>query len=81
MSAHAVVMISIFTAALVLAHFTAGNSNDSRVSNAFRAAPRNCAAARSLSLDNARRGQPGYAPHLDRDGDGIACEPYYGRRN
>ncbi|MFD8243694.1 excalibur calcium-binding domain-containing protein [Nocardia sp. NPDC059691] len=21
-----------------------------------------------------RRGQPGYAPHLDRDNDGIACE-------
>ena len=26
-----------------------------------------------------RRGEPGYADHLDRDGDGIACEPYRGR--
>ncbi|MFN0046964.1 MAG: excalibur calcium-binding domain-containing protein [Sphingorhabdus sp.] len=24
------------------------------------------------------RGQPGYAQHLDRDDDGVACEPYYG---
>ncbi|WP_073875660.1 excalibur calcium-binding domain-containing protein [Streptomyces sp. CB00316] len=21
-------------------------------------------------------GQPGYGDHLDRDGDGIACEPH-----
>jgi hypothetical protein len=25
------------------------------------------------------RGQAGYGEHLDRDNDGIACEPYYGR--
>jgi len=25
-----------------------------------------------------QRGDPGYAPHLDRDGDGEACEPYQG---
>ncbi|MFC4594438.1 excalibur calcium-binding domain-containing protein [Sphingobium tyrosinilyticum] len=24
-------------------------------------------------------GQPGYGAHLDRDGDGVACEPYRGR--
>ncbi|WP_082919800.1 excalibur calcium-binding domain-containing protein [Sphingobium sp. EP60837] len=24
-------------------------------------------------------GQPGYGAHLDRDGDGVACEPYCGR--
>ncbi|WP_430435662.1 excalibur calcium-binding domain-containing protein [Methyloversatilis sp.] len=24
-------------------------------------------------------GEPGYGPHLDRDGDGIGCEPYRGR--
>ncbi|NUR67339.1 MAG: excalibur calcium-binding domain-containing protein [Streptomyces sp.] len=23
-------------------------------------------------------GDPGYGPHLDRDGDGVACEPYLG---
>lgn len=24
------------------------------------------------------RGSPGYGEHMDGDGDGIACEPYYG---
>lgn len=42
------------------------------------AAARNCAAARAVGLAPARRGQPGYHPHLDRDNDGIACEPWYG---
>ena len=37
-------------------------------------APRNCAQARREGVDNAVRGQEGYAPHLDRDNDGIACE-------
>ncbi|WP_036271219.1 excalibur calcium-binding domain-containing protein [Methyloversatilis universalis] len=26
-----------------------------------------------------RAGEPGYGPHLDRDGDGIGCEPWRGR--
>nr|WP_081627167.1 excalibur calcium-binding domain-containing protein [Methyloversatilis discipulorum] len=26
-----------------------------------------------------RAGEPGYGPHLDRDGDGIGCEPFRGR--
>jgi hypothetical protein len=37
---------------------------------------RNCAAARAMGIAPIYRGQPGYAPHLDRDDDGIACEPY-----
>lgn len=37
--------------------------------------PRNCAQARAMGLAMARRGEPGYAPHLDRDNDGVACEP------
>lgn len=36
----------------------------------------NCAEVRAAGRAPLRRGQPGYAPHLDRDGDGIACEPY-----
>jgi hypothetical protein len=24
------------------------------------------------------RGSPGYGEHMDGDGDGVACEPYYG---
>jgi len=34
----------------------------------------NCTAARKAGKSNIRRGQPGYASHLDRDNDGIACE-------
>jgi hypothetical protein len=40
---------------------------------------RNCAEARAAGAAPIYRGQPGYADHLDRDGDGIACEPYRGR--
>ena len=40
---------------------------------------RNCAAARAAGAAPVRRGEPGYGPHLDRDGDGIACEPYRGQ--
>jgi endonuclease YncB( thermonuclease family) len=39
---------------------------------------RNCAAARAAGAAPLHRGDPGYAPWLDRDGDGIACEPYRG---
>src|SRR5262245_28569086 len=35
----------------------------------------NCDTARSMGLAPARRGEPGYRPHLDADNDGIACEP------
>jgi hypothetical protein len=35
---------------------------------------RNCAAARAAGAAPIRIGEPGYAPKLDRDGDGIACE-------
>jgi hypothetical protein len=33
-----------------------------------------CAFARAVGAAPARRGDPGYWPHNDRDGDGIACE-------
>ncbi len=36
---------------------------------------RNCDAARAAGVAPLHRGQPGYAAHLDRDNDGIACEP------
>lgn len=41
---------------------------------------RNCAEARAAGAAPIRYGEPGYAPHLDRDGDGVACEPYRKRR-
>lgn len=40
---------------------------------------RNCAAARAAGDAPLHAGHPGYGAHLDRDGDGIACEPYLGR--
>jgi hypothetical protein len=35
---------------------------------------RNCAEACADGVAPIRRGQPGYRPGLDRDGDGVACE-------
>ena len=35
---------------------------------------RNCAEARAAGAAPVRRGDPGYAPNLDRDNDGIGCE-------
>lgn len=34
----------------------------------------NCDAVRAANADPVRRGEPGYASHLDRDGDGVGCE-------
>ncbi|WP_439330234.1 excalibur calcium-binding domain-containing protein [Glycomyces arizonensis] len=33
-----------------------------------------CDAARAAGAAQVRRGDPGYGSHLDRDGDGVACE-------
>lgn len=35
---------------------------------------KNCAAAKAAGATPVRRGDPGYGKHLDRDGDGVACE-------
>lgn len=39
-----------------------------------RAGYKNCTEARDAGVTPIYRGQDGYAPHLDRDNDGIACE-------
>ena len=44
-----------------------------------RWAYRNCSEARAADAAPVRRGQPGYGSHLDRDEDGIGCEPSRGR--
>ncbi len=41
---------------------------------------RNCGEARAAGATPLYRGQPGYGDHMDGDGDGVACEPYRGRR-
>lgn len=51
---------------------SSGTSNDGR-------AYRNCSEARAAGAAPVRRGEPGYGPQLDRDNDGIGCEPYRGR--
>ena len=38
----------------------------------------NCNAARSAGAAPLHVGAPGYRAELDRDGDGVACEPYPG---
>lgn len=35
---------------------------------------KNCTAVRAAGADPIYRGEPGYAKHLDRDGDGVGCE-------
>lgn len=35
---------------------------------------RSCAVAREAGVTPLYKGDPGYGPHLDRDGDGVACE-------
>ncbi|BBZ18363.1 calcium-binding protein [Mycolicibacterium gadium] len=35
---------------------------------------KNCTAARDAGVTPILQGQDGYAEHLDRDGDGVACE-------
>lgn len=34
----------------------------------------NCSEARAAGVTPLYRGDPGYGSHLDRDGDGVACE-------
>jgi hypothetical protein len=35
---------------------------------------KNCTAARDANAAPVYEGDPGYGPHLDRDGDGVGCE-------
>lgn len=37
---------------------------------------RNCDEARAYGAAPVYEGDPGFGPHLDRDGDGIGCEPW-----
>ncbi|RGN75785.1 calcium-binding protein, partial [Bacillus cereus] len=42
--------------------------------NASNTYYKNCAAVRTAGKAPLYKGQPGYSSHLDRDGDGVACE-------
>lgn len=50
---------------------TSGQSSSSNSSSTYY---RNCSEAREAGAAPISRGEPGYRPALDRDGDGIACE-------
>lgn len=58
----------------------ASSSASGRSGRSGTAYYRNCAAARAAGVAPLYRGDPGYRPALDRDGDGVACEPYRRRR-
>lgn len=47
-----------------------------RAAHAPSAPYRNCDTAHAAGAAPILRGEPGYGPHLDRDGDGVGCEPY-----
>ena len=49
------------------------------ISSSSSSAFRNCTEARAAGAAPVYRGDPGYGEHLDRDNDGVGCEPYRGR--
>ncbi|WP_406388864.1 excalibur calcium-binding domain-containing protein [Streptomyces sp. NBC_00211] len=53
---------------------SAGGSRSSGSGGGSSVSYRNCTAVRQAGAAPIRRGDPGFGPHLDRDGDGIACE-------
>lgn len=52
------------------------NDNNNDYNDVYYA---NCSEARANGAESIREGEPGYREELDRDGDGIACEPWHGR--
>ena len=64
--AGAALLVAVGVAAAPSANATPNNTDDVYYPN--------CAAARKAGAAPIYRGQPGYRPGLDRDGDGIACE-------
>lgn len=51
-----------------------GGSSSSGSEDGGSVSYRNCTAVRQAGAAPIRRGDPGFGPHLDRDGDGVACE-------
>ena len=67
---HRAASVSRSSAASNLAPASAASPASSRQSRSFA----NCSEARAAGAAPVRRGDPGYASHLDRDNDGIGCE-------
>lgn len=59
-------------------HYDSGDTDESE-DNDNDVYYANCSEARANGAESIREGEPGYREELDRDGDGIACEPWHGR--
>ncbi|MCS3781771.1 excalibur calcium-binding domain-containing protein [Tsukamurella ocularis] len=66
-------MSTIVTRVVVAAFSIAAIAAPAAVSHADPAY-KNCTEVRQAGKAPILKGQPGYGSHLDRDGDGIACE-------
>jgi hypothetical protein len=77
LTASAFVGIAVFAAAPQLTALwnTASLAEPQRLHLEHTAFYRNCDAARAAGAAPIYRGTPGYRDALDRDSDGIACEP------
>ncbi|PIC82112.1 hypothetical protein CSV73_14270 [Sporosarcina sp. P1] len=51
-----------------------GYSSNNSVSNPGQSYYQNCTAAKAAGAAPVYSDDPGYGPHLDRDGDGVGCE-------
>ncbi|MBW3707144.1 calcium-binding protein [Streptomyces griseus] len=78
-AATAVVRITVTAAASDTSPNPASNVSGSAPGSADSAPAayyENCDAARAAGAAPVEEGDPGYAPHRDRDGDGVGCEPW-----
>lgn len=77
-AATAVVRITVTAAAPETTPTPASNASDTapETTDPAPAYYKNCDAARAAGAAPVEEGDPGYAPHLDRDGDGVGCEPW-----
>ncbi|MDZ4690040.1 excalibur calcium-binding domain-containing protein [Terricaulis sp.] len=85
--AFALIGVAALSALMLLNGQSGGERQLAKTSDYFAPAPssgrsqsgpyRNCDAARAAGAAPVRRGQAGYGAHLDRDGDGVGCEPYH----
>ena len=68
------VRITVTKASIRTGGSSTGGSGDGSSSGGGSVYYANCDAARAAGAAPVRRGDPGYASHLDRDNDGVGCE-------
>ena len=78
--------LGLYTYRHYFTHPTNNNSSHTRSNSSYEDKSdeddvyyENCTEARGDGAQSIREGEPGYREELDRDGDGIACEPWHGR--